>query len=38
MTCGLFDGGRFARNLERAYATMWQIYSAGEKPRAFAVE
>ena len=35
--CGLFDGGRFARNLERAYATMWEIYTSGEKPRAFAV-
>jgi predicted O-linked N-acetylglucosamine transferase (SPINDLY family) len=36
-TCGLFDGARFARNLEKAYATMWDIYRAGGKPRAFAV-
>jgi predicted O-linked N-acetylglucosamine transferase (SPINDLY family) len=36
-TCGLFDGGRFARNLEKAYSTMWKIYAAGEKPRDFAV-
>ncbi len=36
-TCGLFDGGRFARNLERAYAAMWEIQASGAKPRAFAV-
>ena len=27
----------FARNLEQAYATMWEIYSSGEKPRTFVV-
>ena len=37
-TCGLFDGGLFARKLEKAYATMWEIYASGQKPRAFAVE
>ena len=36
-TCGLFDGGRFARNLEKAYATMWEIYRSGEEPRTFTV-
>jgi predicted O-linked N-acetylglucosamine transferase (SPINDLY family) len=35
--CGLFDGRRFARNLESAYATMWEIHASGEKPRGFAV-
>ena len=33
----LFDGSQFARNLEQAYVTMWDIYASGEKPRAFAV-
>jgi predicted O-linked N-acetylglucosamine transferase (SPINDLY family) len=33
----LFDGGRFAQNLERAYLRMWEIYAAGEKPRAIRV-
>jgi predicted O-linked N-acetylglucosamine transferase (SPINDLY family) len=33
----LFDGGQFARNLEKAYTTMWEIYVSGEKPQAFAV-
>jgi protein O-GlcNAc transferase len=28
-TCGLFDGGQFARKLEKAYSTMWEI-SVGE--------
>jgi len=36
-TCGLFDGGQFARNIEKAYVTMWEIYMAGEKPRTFTV-
>jgi predicted O-linked N-acetylglucosamine transferase (SPINDLY family) len=36
-TSPLFDAGQFARNLEKAYATMWEIYACGEKPRAFAV-
>jgi len=36
-SCGLFDGGRFARNLEEAYSTMWGIHSGGEKPHRFAV-
>ncbi len=33
----LFDGGQFARNLEKAYSTMREIHASGEKPRAFAV-
>jgi len=33
----LFDTDRFARALERAYATMWAIHAAGDAPRAFAV-
>ena len=37
LTCGLFDGGRFAGNLERAYETMWEIHASGEKPRSFRV-
>jgi predicted O-linked N-acetylglucosamine transferase (SPINDLY family) len=36
MHSGLFDGGAFARKLERAFSTMWQMYTAGEAPRAFA--
>jgi predicted O-linked N-acetylglucosamine transferase (SPINDLY family) len=34
---GLFDGAAFARKLEQAYSTMWEIHAAGEAPRAFAV-
>ncbi|HEX8204161.1 MAG TPA: tetratricopeptide repeat protein, partial [Isosphaeraceae bacterium] len=34
----LFDAGRFARNLETAYATMWANHRSGEPPRAFAVD
>ena len=33
----LFDGGRFAAAVERAYTTMWQRYAAGEKPSGFRV-
>ncbi|MEE4358637.1 MAG: tetratricopeptide repeat protein, partial [Desulfococcaceae bacterium] len=29
----LFDTPLFARNLEKAYKEMWQIFKAGEKPR-----
>jgi len=35
--CGLFDGGRFARDLEKAYQTMWEIHACGAQPRSFAV-
>ena len=33
-----FDTDRYRRHLEAAYATMWQIWQRGEKPRSFAVE
>jgi protein O-GlcNAc transferase len=33
----LFDGGHFARKLEKAYSTMWENYASGQSPRAFAV-
>ena len=33
----LFDTDRFARALERAYATMWDIHAAGGPPRPFSV-
>ena len=38
MTSPLFDGGQFARNLEKAFLTMWKIHASGEEPRAFAVD
>ncbi len=36
-TSRLFDGGLFARGLERAYTKMWEIHAAGAKPRSFKV-
>ncbi|MFC5354980.1 tetratricopeptide repeat protein [Azospirillum himalayense] len=33
----LFDTDRFARALERAYATMWDIHTVGKPPRPFFV-
>ena len=33
----LFDTPRFARNLEKAYKEMWDIFLAGERPRQIAV-
>jgi predicted O-linked N-acetylglucosamine transferase (SPINDLY family) len=33
----LFDTPRFTRNLERAYLAMWDIYAAGQPPRAIKV-
>jgi protein O-GlcNAc transferase len=36
-TSALFDGGQFARNLEKAYVTMLEMYASGEQPRAFRV-
>jgi protein O-GlcNAc transferase len=36
-TSPLFDGGRFAAAIERAYTTMWQRYAGGEKPSGFRV-
>jgi predicted O-linked N-acetylglucosamine transferase (SPINDLY family) len=34
---GVFDGMKFARKLERAYRTMWEIHQSGERPQAFRV-
>jgi tetratricopeptide (TPR) repeat protein len=36
-TAPLFDAATFARHLEQAFYTMWQIHSAGEEPRPFRV-
>jgi protein O-GlcNAc transferase len=36
-TWPLFDTARTTRNLERAYRSMWDIYAAGEPPRAIIV-
>ena len=36
-TSGLFDGAQKARDLEQAYARMWEIYSAGEPPCGFRI-
>jgi protein O-GlcNAc transferase len=37
-TAALFDGGKFARSVEQAYETMWQICASGQDPRPFAVK
>jgi predicted O-linked N-acetylglucosamine transferase (SPINDLY family) len=37
LTCPLFDTGRFRRQLESVYATMWDIARRGETLRSFAV-
>ncbi len=34
----LFDTARFARNLERAYAAMWDIYRQGGTPHAIDID
>jgi len=36
-SCTLFDTTRTARNLERAYALMWEIYRQGQGPVPFSV-
>jgi predicted O-linked N-acetylglucosamine transferase (SPINDLY family) len=36
-TSRLFDAGRFARGIEEAYLTMWEIYASGGQPRVFTV-
>ncbi len=36
-TSSLFDTARFARYLEKAYATMWAFHTSGQQPRSFAV-
>jgi protein O-GlcNAc transferase len=37
LRAAVFRAEPFARNLENAYATMWRMHAAGEKPRPFAV-
>jgi protein O-GlcNAc transferase len=37
LDCALFDTDRFRRHIEACYATMWDIWLRGEKPRAFSV-
>ena len=34
----LFDRVRFTRNLEAAYAKMWERQQRGESPQSFAVD
>jgi protein O-GlcNAc transferase len=34
----LFDTKRITRNIEKAYATMWERYRRGEPPQSFAVD
>jgi predicted O-linked N-acetylglucosamine transferase (SPINDLY family) len=34
----LFDIDRHGRNIESAFATMWDIHQRGEKPRSFSME
>jgi len=36
-TCPLFDTARYARHLEAAYTTMWEIQQRGKPPKSFAV-
>jgi predicted O-linked N-acetylglucosamine transferase (SPINDLY family) len=36
-TSRLFDAGRFAKGIEKAYLTMWEIHACGQPPRAFTV-
>jgi hypothetical protein len=38
MNCALFDTVRFTRDLEQAYAVMWQRHQSGDPPSSFAVE
>ncbi len=37
VNAAVFDAAKFAPALERAYETMWSIYSSGQEPRSFAV-
>jgi predicted O-linked N-acetylglucosamine transferase (SPINDLY family) len=37
-TAPLFDTGRFTRNIEAAYQTMWERHQRGEPPASFAVD
>lgn len=33
----LFDADRYCRHIEAAYATMWELWQRGERPRGFGV-
>jgi len=35
--CPLFDTDQFRRNIEAAYLRMWEMWLAGERPRAFRI-
>jgi predicted O-linked N-acetylglucosamine transferase (SPINDLY family) len=37
-TMPLFDTDRYRRHIEAAYQTMWEIFTKGEAPTAFAVD
>ena len=37
LSVALFDTGRFARNIERAYMHMWEIARRGEPPQNFTI-
>ena len=37
-TAPLFDTARFTRNMEAAYARMWEMHRRGERPRSFSVQ
>jgi protein O-GlcNAc transferase len=34
----LFDTDRYRRHIEAAYATMWELWQRGERPRSFSVD
>jgi protein O-GlcNAc transferase len=34
----LFDGDRFRRHIEQAYARMWELHRSGEAPRSFPIQ
>jgi predicted O-linked N-acetylglucosamine transferase (SPINDLY family) len=36
-TSALFHGEELSRNIEKAFATMWEIHAAGQAPRSFRV-
>jgi hypothetical protein len=33
----LFDIEKFTKNIEKSYQTMWDIWQAGDSPKAFTV-
>jgi predicted O-linked N-acetylglucosamine transferase (SPINDLY family) len=38
LACPLFDTERYARNLERAYDTLWEACAGGAKPAPIRIE